>query len=222
MFKFFKMKKTMSLGIAALLSCSLMFPSVAIAETTSSNGAVIDLTANAKVENLKSGQEIIQILATADSHGRFLPYDYAINSVDTQGSLAQIATAVNQLRNENPNNTILVDAGDTIQDNSASLFLNDTLNPMMLAMNEIGYDAITFGNHEFNYGVPVLKNIAKQFSGAALCGNVYDKDGNRIAAPYTIVEKSGVKVGIIGMVTPNITRWDSANLQEYKVTNPVD
>jgi len=160
----------------------------------------------------------LQVIATSDSHGRFLPYDYAINSPNTMGSLAQIATAVNQFRSENPDGTIVVDAGDIIQDNSASLFLNDEVNPMVLAMNQIGYDTITLGNHEFNYGIPTLKKIMKQFKGTVLCGNVYETNGTRLAAPYAIVERDGIKIGIIGMVTPNITRWDSANLAGYKVT----
>jgi len=163
----------------------------------------------------------VQILATADSHGRFVPYDYAVNAANMQGSLAQISTAVKHFRKENPN-TILVDAGDTIQDNSASLFINDDVNPMMLAMNKIGYDVETLGNHEFNYGVPALEKVISQFKGTVLCGNVYKKDGTRLGAPYTIIERAGVKVGIIGMVTPNITRWDAANLEGYKVTNPID
>ena len=163
----------------------------------------------------------IQILATSDTHGRFMPYDYAQNVEDKSGSLTQVYTAVKELRKANPN-TILVDAGDSIQDNSANIFLKDDIHPMIEAMNEMGYDTWTYGNHEFNYGVPTLEKVSSQFKGVPLCGNVYKNDGTRLAKPYTIVEKAGVKVGIIGMVSPNITRWDAENLKGYKVTNPVD
>ena len=163
----------------------------------------------------------VQILATTDSHGRFLPYNYAINMPDTSGSLAQISTKVEELRKENEN-TILVDAGDVIQDNSESLFINTEENPMILAMNKIGYDVVTLGNHEFNYGIDALNHVTDQFDGEVLCGNVFDEDGNTISEPYTIVESGGMKIGIIGMVTPNITKWDAANLEGYKVTNPVE
>ncbi|BBE30724.1 2',3'-cyclic-nucleotide 2'-phosphodiesterase [Tepiditoga spiralis] len=165
----------------------------------------------------------LQILATSDSHGRFLPYDYAVNSENNAGSLAQVYTVVKKLRAENPN-TILIDVGDTIQDNSASLFINDAVNPMMLALNEIGYDVWVLGNHEFNYGIPALEKVMKQFKHPEnlLGGNVYKPDGTRLAKPYTIIEKDGIKVGIIGMVTPNIKKWDASNLANYKVTNPID
>lgn len=170
----------------------------------------------------KAAEEMvdINILATSDLHGRFVPYDYAINAADDSGSLAQVASLAKFFKKVP--NTILLDCGDIIQDNSSELFLNENLHPMIAGMNEIGYDAITLGNHEFNYGMDVLKRIMKQSKAAVLGGNVYNPDGTGVAKPYTIIEKSGVKIGIIGMVTPNITRWDAANLKGYKVTNPVD
>ncbi|GAA0078493.1 5'-nucleotidase C-terminal domain-containing protein [Clostridium sp. CTA-5] len=230
MFRRLKNKKFLSSIVASMMVFTLFTPITVKADTkTDTNNEVIDLTGNKTVNGnkdvllAKDGNVNLQILTTTDSHGRFLPYDYAVNVTDNSGSLAQISTAVNDLRSKNPNNTIVVDAGDIIQDNSESLFINDSNNPMITAMNKIGYDTITLGNHEFNYGIPALKNIMKQFNGTVLGGNVYDTDGKtRIAAPYKIVERSGVKVGIIGMVTPNITKWDAANLKGYKVTNPVE
>lgn len=106
----------------------------------------------------------LQILATSDTHGRFLPYDYAVNAPDTSGSLAQVSTAVKSARTANPDNTILVDAGDIIQDNSADLFLNDDIHPMIAAQNAMNYDAIELGNHEFNYGIPTLKKSYEQIN----------------------------------------------------------
>ncbi len=166
------------------------------------------------------GEEIdIQILATSDLHGKFYPYDYAINEESKSGSLAQIATAVKKYKNEN---TIIVDAGDTIQDNYSELFFKDKLHPIVLAMNEIGYDIWAIGNHEFNFGVDNLRNIMKQFKAKPLIGNLYNQDGSRFADSHTIMEKNGVKIGIIGMCTPNITKWDSVNLKDYTVTDPVE
>jgi 2',3'-cyclic-nucleotide 2'-phosphodiesterase / 3'-nucleotidase / 5'-nucleotidase len=206
LFKFLKLKKLTSLVIASAMVVGLSTP--------------LNVFAEAGAETVE-----VQILSTSDLHGRFLPFDYAINAQDTSGSLAQAATIIKELRTANPN-TIVVDNGDTIQDNSQSLFLDNSknpngVNPMVYAMNEIGYDTWTFGNHEFNYGMEILKNVSSKFNGALLCGNVFDKEGKAIGAPYKIIEKGGVKIGIIGMVTPNITRWDGPNLKDYVVTSPV-
>lgn len=168
-----------------------------------------------------SNEVNVQILATSDLHGRFVPYDYAVNAPDTSGSMAQLQTIIKELRIANPN-TILVDNGDTVQDNSSALFNNDEIHPMVLAMNEMKYDAWSFGNHEFNYGIPTLQKIASKFAGTALNGNVFDKDGKSLGKPYKIIEKDGVKIAIIGMITPHITKWDGPNLVGYTVTNPVE
>ena len=101
----------------------------------------------------------LQILATSDTHGKFDPWDYAANKADASGSVAQQATAIKQCRTRN---TLVVDAGDTIQANSAELFLKDDLHPMVAAMNAIGYDIWTTGNHEYNYGMDVLKKVMGQ------------------------------------------------------------
>ncbi len=169
-----------------------------------------------------SNEEIdLQILATSDLHGRFLPYDYALNTEDNIGSLAQVATVVKELRQQNPN-TLLLDCGDTIQENSSELFFNEEVHPMIAGMNYIGYDTATLGNHEFNFGMDVLKKVMKQSKATVLGGNIYNPDGSNIASKYKIIEKNGVKIAVIGMVTPNITRWDAANLKGYKVTDPVE
>lgn len=161
----------------------------------------------------------LQILATSDTHGRFLPWDYAANKADTSGSVAQQAAAIAQRRTPS---TIVVDAGDTIQGNSAELFLQDEMHPMSAGMNAIGYDVWVTGNHEFNFGMDTLKRVIAQQKAKVLVGNVYAPDGTPLAEGYTILNKQGVKVGVIGMVTPNITRWDSKNLEGWTVTNPVD
>lgn len=164
----------------------------------------------------------LQILATSDMHGRFMPYTYATDTENLNGSFAQIATVVKAQKALNPN-TILVDNGDTIQDNSNQIFLNDkySIHPMVLAMNEMGYDTWTLGNHEFNFGMTNLEKVMNQFNGTVLAGNVYDSNGSPLTDSYKIVERGGVKVGIVGMTNPNITRWDAANLDGYTVNSPV-
>lgn len=161
----------------------------------------------------------LQILATSDTHGKFDPWDYAANKEDASGSVAQQATAIKE--NRTPY-TLVVDAGDTIQGNSAELFLNDDVHPMIAAMNAIGYDVWTTGNHEYNYGMDVTKKISSEQKAKTLTGNVYAPDGTPLADGYTILRRGTVRIGVIGMVTPNISRWDSKNLEGWTVTNPVD
>ena len=165
----------------------------------------------------------IQIIATSDTHGSFYPWTYATDSERNDGGLTKIATVIKNLKAENPN-TILIDNGDTLQGNSAQIFFDkDEVQPSIAAMNAMGYDTMTLGNHEFNYGVETLEKNIKGFKDTTvLCGNVYKPNGERLAKPYKIVECGGVKVAIIGMVSPNIVKWDAGNLKGYKVTSPYD
>ena len=94
--------------------------------------------------------------------------------------------------------------------------------PMIAAQNAIGYDVYVTGNHEYNYGMATLEKVLSQQKAKVLTGNVYSPEGKPLADGYTIIHKGGVKIGVIGMVTPNITRWDAKNLEGWTVTNPVD
>ena len=162
----------------------------------------------------------VRIIATSDLHGKFCPWDYALNAESTSGSMAQLATAIAKYRTED---TILVDAGDTIQANSAEIFLgSEDVHPMILAMNTLKYDVWVTGNHEYNFGIDTIKKTIADLNCKALTGNVYDRDGNPIADGYTILEQNGVRIAVIGMVTPNIARWDASNLQGCSVTDPLE
>ena len=164
----------------------------------------------------------VTILGTSDVHGRFVPWDYATDTEDRSGSLAQLSTAIRAIRAENPH-TILVDAGDAIQDNSVEQFNTSPQQPMVVAMNQMGYDVWTMGNHEFNFGLDVLQHVVKQFKGHALCGNVYWDNGRRFLPAYTIVRTGGIRIGLIGMDTPMIQEFekDSDHLKGVQVKDPV-
>lgn len=170
------------------------------------------------------GSKTIQIIATSDVHNQFYGYDYATNSELTKGGVTRVATVVNSLRKENPN-TIVVDNGDLIQGNSSQIFINDKENPqpMIVALNELDYETMTLGNHEFNYGIERLEEILADLEDTTvLCGNVYKPNGERLGKPYKIVERDGIKVAIIGSVTPHIVKWDATNLEGCKVTSPLE
>ena len=162
----------------------------------------------------------LRILATSDTHGMFVPWDYALDAEDPAGGMAKLSTAVKELRDEN---TLLIDAGDTIQDNMADLFLEDEVHPMIACMNTIGYDVGATGNHEYNYGMDVLRKTVASFSGKVLTGNVKDENGDPVADGHTVIDTAdGVRVGLIGMVTPLIQRWDKVNLEGCSVSDPVE
>ncbi len=182
---------------------------------------LLGLSLGTKAREKTPEQKEIQIISTSDVHGKLFPYNYGLNAPDASGSLSQLSTAFGELRNDN---TVLVDLGDTIQGNSAQLFIHDPIHPMVHAQNLMGYDVWVPGNHEFNYGMDVLRDIIEQHDCNVLCSNVYNADGSPIADPVVILERDGVKIGIIGVVTPNIARWDAKNLEAAgaRVTDPVE
>ncbi|CAI2014417.1 bifunctional metallophosphatase/5'-nucleotidase [Serratia plymuthica] len=143
----------------------------------------------------------ITLLGTSDLHGTFVPWDYASDTENLAGSLSQIATQIKKLRTEQPN-LILVDAGDTIQGNFVETFKHEAISPMMLGFNALKYDVWVMGNHEFDFGLPVLATPLKQFEGTALAGNIFWDNGKPFLPAYKIIERQGVKIGIIGMDTP--------------------
>lgn len=167
-------------------------------------------------------EKIVTILGTSDIHGRYMAWDYATDVENKAGSFAQISTIVKEVREENPN-TLLVDAGDLIQDNSAELFKNDDPHPATESLKALKYDVWTMGNHEFDYGFDVLDNITKQFDGAVLAGNVVTEDGTSYFDSYKVIEKNGVKIGFIGMTTPMVAEFkvDTDIFDGKKLNDPV-
>lgn len=173
----------------------------------------------AQSDGADSNTRHIRLLATSDLHGKSVPWNYATDSEDLSGSMAQLATAIKEHRDED---NILIDAGDSIQDNMAELFIHDEVHPMIACLNELGYDIGATGNHEYNYGMDVLRHTIEGFEGTVVAGNVWDENGDPIAQGHTIIEKNDVRLGFIGMVTPNIKRWDKKNLEGCKVSDPVE
>ena len=158
------------------------------------------------------GETHLTILATSDLHGNPWGYSYEDGKESANNGMARLYTYIQQVRAENPN-TILIDAGDDIQ---GTIMTDDLYNktpdqphPVMTAMNFMGYDAMTLGNHEFNWGIKDMQAIMGQAEFPVLCANVTDKDGELVTGEgWTIVEKGGVKLAIIGVTSPSVPRWD--------------
>jgi 2',3'-cyclic-nucleotide 2'-phosphodiesterase / 3'-nucleotidase len=170
--------------------------------------------------SLGCGAELkITLLATTDLHGNLFPYDYYTAQPAARG-LAKIATLIQAARAENPNN-LLIDCGDTIQGTPMEAVHQEYVqkgagvspprDPMMLAMNAIGYDAMVVGNHEFNFG---LKNLAAARSDAHfpfISSNIIATPGapEKPFAPYLVKTVAGVKIAVVGVTTPLIPDWEA-------------
>ena len=174
--------------------------------------AVSMLPAAALAAEADTGEKHLTILGTSDMHGNIWGFSYEDNSETANNGMARLYTYIQQVRAENPN-TILIDAGDDIQ---GTIMTDDIYNktpeephPVITAMNYMGYDAMTLGNHEFNWGIPTMQTILSQAGFPVLAANVTDADGELVTgAGWTIVERDGVKVAIIGVVTPDVPIWD--------------
>jgi len=154
----------------------------------------------------------IVILSTTDMHGRIFPIDYYTNKYDNVG-IAKVATLVKEARKNDPD-LLLIDSGDTIQGTPLEYFHNKRNNtppdPMMLAMNALHYDAMTVGNHEYNFGLNVLEKARSEAKFPWLSANTYDKGTPRTHyKPYIVKEVSGVRMGVLGLTTPGIPNWEN-------------
>ena len=174
-------------------------------------------------------QEVnIKLLGTSDVHGRIVPWSYGADVEDKSGSYAQIATYVKDVRKNNKN-VVLVDVGDAIQDNQIDVFAKDKKyykdHPIPKVLNEMNYDIFVLGNHEFNFGMKALDEILKDIKAKKLTANFYHKKNDkRYIDATTIIEKDGVKLGIIGLSTPMSAKFeeDTGNLKDMKFTSPTE
>lgn len=185
----------------------------------------------------------LRIMETTDIHTNLLPYDYYKSAASLTVGLARTASLVKQARQESAN-TLLVDNGDLIQGTPLGTYKalvnpikGAEIHPVYKAMNLMGYDVATFGNHEFNYGLDYLDQAIKGANFPYINANVYvdDKDSNpdndvNKYSPYQILSKSykdeagnaqTLKIGVLGLVTPQITEWDKSNLDGKVITKDI-
>ncbi|HEY7007394.1 MAG TPA: metallophosphoesterase, partial [Jatrophihabitantaceae bacterium] len=198
-------------------------------------------SADASPPNRDDNTALLTILGTTDTHGHIYNWDYYKDAEYDDAKhndvgLAKISTLVTAMRAERAN-TLTLDAGDTIQGTPLTYYYAEIdpitakgapPHPMAVAMNAIGYDAACLGNHEFNYGVPLLRKFQSQLHHPLLGGNALYWNTTRPAFdPYVIRKvrlhdcrklghrpspRCSVRVGIVGFVTPGCAIWDKANL----------
>lgn len=176
----------------------------------------VNFLASQPTLEIPSAQNLV-ILGTTDLHGNVWGFSYENDKDTTNTGMARIATYVEKVRREE-NNVVLVDNGDTIQGN---IMTDDLYNkregehPVMRAMNILAYDSMTLGNHEFNFGQNLISRLQMLANFPILAANMARVDGTMAAEPYTIIERSGIKIGIIGVTNPNAPRWDGEKTDPF-------
>ncbi|WP_372840108.1 bifunctional 2',3'-cyclic-nucleotide 2'-phosphodiesterase/3'-nucleotidase [Phaeovulum sp.] len=182
----------------------------------------------------QAGQAHLRIMETTDLHVHVFAYDYyADKPIDTVG-LARAASLIEAVRAESTN-SILLDNGDFLQGNPLGDYIayergmaQGNMHPVISAMNVLGYDASTLGNHEFNYGLPFLMNALAGANFPIVSANVVKKMGaspredETMLPPYVIIDREivdgagvsyPIRIGLIGFVPPQIMNWDRKHLE---------
>ena len=181
-----------------------------------------------------ANQAHLRLMETTDLHVHVFPYDYyADRPRDTVG-LARTAALVEEIRAE-ATNTMLLDNGDFLQGNPMGDYIayergmkEGDMHPIIQAMNTLGFDASTVGNHEFNYGLDFLMKSLAGADFPVVSANVVKEMGSdptkdvTLLPPYVILdrmvtdgagEQHAIKVGLIGFVPPQIMNWDRRHLE---------
>jgi 2',3'-cyclic-nucleotide 2'-phosphodiesterase/3'-nucleotidase len=186
----------------------------------------------------KSGRGLrrysLTVMGTTDLHGHVFNWDYFKDAEysDAAGNalgLARVSTLVNEVRRERGReNTLLLDAGDTIQGTPLTYYYakvdpitaeGGPVHPMARAMNAMGYDAAALGNHEFNYGIETLRRFEGQLRFPLLGANAVDATTLKPAFPPFVIKRfrvagaPSVRVAVLGLTNPGIAIWDKGFVQ---------
>lgn len=201
------------------------------------------ITAEAKSNSKVTSNVELRVMGTTDIHTNLADYDYYQDKPTEEYGLARTASLIKQARKEAPNN-LLFDNGDLIQGTplgdykaTESKLKKGEVHPVFQAMKVLKYDAATLGNHEFNYGVDYLKEVLNDAPFPYVSANIYKYDGDKKESndknaykPYKIIKKTvkdtkgkkqTIKVGVIGLITPQIVTWDSSHLSKKLITKDI-
>jgi len=192
----------------------------------------------------------LRLLETSDLHMFVYDYDYYAARQDNTVGLAKVATLLRTARAE-ARNSLLFDNGDIIQGNPLGDYMalpghlkpghlkpghpepdhaDAGGHPMFKAMNLLGYDGATFGNHEFNYGIEFLHAALRTAKFPFVCANIETLDGKPFATPTMVLHRQVIdeaghthtlRIGVIGLVTPQIMIWDKAKLEGHIRTTDI-
>ncbi|MCU7495492.1 MAG: bifunctional metallophosphatase/5'-nucleotidase [Ignavibacteria bacterium] len=167
---------------------------------------------NILISTLSVAQTVkLKIIETSDVHGAIFPFDFR-NNKPSGTSLAQVCSYVRQERNNKDQQVVLLDNGDILQGQPVVYYYNfeKTSLPHILsqAMNFMQYDAASVGNHDIETGHPVYDRVNREFNFPWMAANAVDKKtGQPYFKPYAIIERNGVKIAVLGLITPAIPNW---------------
>jgi 2',3'-cyclic-nucleotide 2'-phosphodiesterase/3'-nucleotidase len=225
---FFKKGDTMkNKGLfLALINALILMLLVSCAGGTEKKGEMYPLTdfspVTRKASAVEEGKVVeINIFTTNDEHGWIFDWDFSSDSKRMSrgnpkpSGLARVSTLYKKLSTENPN-SMLLSAGDSIQGTILSYYYNfienDIVNPIPVLYQKMGYEAWTIGNHEVEQGNDVLLKVANEMEAAGIAvlgaNDVWEDDNSKpYFKPYYIKEVEGVRIGVLGLVTPGIPMW---------------
>lgn len=181
-----------------------------------------------------ANQAHLRIMETTDLHVHVFPYDYYADKPRDTVGLARTATIIGEIRAE-ATNSMLIDNGDFLQGNPMGDYIayergmkdGDT-HPVIQAMNTVGFDASTLGNHEFNYGLEFLNKTLAGANFPVVSANIVKEMGaeptkdKTLLPPFVILDRTvtdgdgnshPIKVGLIGFVPPQVMNWDRKHLE---------
>jgi len=186
--------------------------------------AVLLVGAGAHAAELK-----LRILQTSDVHMNLLNYDYYQDKLTDEYGLAKTASLIKAARAE-ARNSLLFDNGDLLQGNplgdqvaKVKPLAASEVHPAFKVLNALQFDAANIGNHEFNYGLPFLRQSLAGARFPVVNANVMlaAEPAKHAFTPYVLLERAftdeagksqRLKVGVIGFVPPQIMQWDKQNL----------
>src|SRR5262245_33858307 len=165
------------------------------------------------------------LVATTDVHGHTTEWDYAADR-PFPGGLTRVATVIDSLKARYPGRLVVVDAGDLIQGDVFASYYGRIAprdpNPAIDAMNAIGYDVATPGNHDFDYGVSVLQRAVASATFRYVSGNIRGLPGDTLEfAPYVVIVRAGIRIGVTGFTTPGVMVWDQKALRGRTRVAPI-
>ncbi len=177
----------------------------------------------------------LRILTTTDLHMQLLGYDYFADRPDSSIGLINLAALIERLRAAPQVTTILCDNGDLIQGTPLADHLADTLrpdeaHPMIAALNLLDYDAMTLGNHDFDFGLSFLRQALRGARFPVVSANIHVPAGDALAQPFTILKRAvhcddghtrSVHIGITGFGPPQIADWDDSSHEGLVATDDI-